>query len=120
MKQKTTLLFLPKNEHYDLLLLYMTYLIKSSGFRVLYLGTNISTENLKTVSIAKKPDYFFSYITPKHPFKIQDFAHFLNEHLSESKLFVAGCKDGLQQEESLPNVRFIHYKDIATVIKEVA
>src|SRR5688572_11381681 len=58
----SAVLFLQKGEHYDLLLLYMTYLLKKKGVRLLYLGTDISISNLIRIISAKKPDILYTYI----------------------------------------------------------
>ncbi|MEO8584463.1 MAG: MerR family transcriptional regulator, partial [Flavitalea sp.] len=72
--KKTALLFLPEGEHYDLLLLYMNYLLKSEGVKVLYLGTNISIENICKVSDNKKPDFLVVYVTPKKKFEVEELS----------------------------------------------
>ncbi|MCD6322621.1 MAG: MerR family transcriptional regulator [Clostridiales bacterium] len=44
---KKFLLFLPKDENFDLPLLFMNYLVRKSGYCVVYLGTDISVDQLK-------------------------------------------------------------------------
>ncbi|HEX2607829.1 MAG TPA: MerR family transcriptional regulator [Flavisolibacter sp.] len=58
----TALLFLPKGEHYDLFLLYMNYRLKGHGFSVLYLGTDISTINLRKVIEKKNPGRVLTFV----------------------------------------------------------
>lgn len=114
---KTALLFLPQNEHYDLLLLYMSYLLISGGLKVLYLGTDISIENLKMVVQSKKPDYLYTYIPQKTKFKIINLLSCLEEYLPKIKLFIAGS-DNRGEAISCYNVKFIHYKDAAASLEE--
>jgi DNA-binding transcriptional MerR regulator len=64
----TALLFLPKEEHYDLILLYMTYIMKQIGLKILYLGTDISADNLQQVVQLKRPDCVFTYLPAKTAF----------------------------------------------------
>lgn len=115
--EKTALLFLPQNEHYDLMLLYMSYLLKCNGLKVWYLGTNISIENLKTVVQNKRPDYLYTYFTHPAKFKKGNFLNDLQEHLSTAKLFVAVSDDTKEANDAI-NLRFIHYRDTATSLEE--
>jgi DNA-binding transcriptional MerR regulator len=59
------LLFLPYGEHYDLVLLYLSYVLRSKGIRVMNLGPNISTENLVKAVEEKKPDLVYTYVTAR-------------------------------------------------------
>lgn len=119
MVQKSALLFLPEGEHYDLMLLYMAYILKCNGLKVLYMGTNISKENLEAVSIAKKPDFLYTYIPQKKKFKMHEFFPCLDEQLPGTTFFVAGCENLLQQNENnRDNVRFIHYREVLNTVKE--
>jgi len=115
--EKTALLFLPQNEHYDLLLLYMSYLLGCCGLKVLYLGTNISIENLRIVLQTKKPDYLYTYIPQKTKFKTIHLLDCLKEHLPEAKLFIAGSNN-FGKTSMVNNVKFIHYKDVAASLGE--
>jgi len=114
---KTALLFLPQNEHYDLLLLYMAYLLISGGLKILYLGTDNSIENLKMVMQSKKPDYLYTYIPQKAKFKIINLLSCLEEYLPTTKLFIAGSNNS-GKAMSFHNVKFIDYKDAAVSLKE--
>ena len=113
---KTALLFLAEAEHYDLLLLYMAYILKSNGLRVLYMGTNISEKNLELVATMKRPDLLYIYIPQKQNFKMHGFAKYLQDHLPEATLFVVGCEDTTIQNEHISNVRFIHYNAIGNTL----
>ncbi|MDB5252026.1 MAG: MerR family transcriptional regulator [Flaviaesturariibacter sp.] len=63
--RKTALLFLPKGEHFDLILLYTAFKLQTDGLRVLYLGTNVPEESLHEVILQKKPDYLYTYRHPR-------------------------------------------------------
>ncbi len=54
---KTILLFLPEGEHHELGLLYIYYLLKGKGARVLYLGANVPGKDVVYVAQTKKPQY---------------------------------------------------------------
>ncbi len=60
---KVALLFLPENEFHELGLLYVYYLLKNRGVRVLYLGADIPLEDLDFVVRAKRPHYLYTHLT---------------------------------------------------------
>lgn len=56
-------LFLPENEHHELGLLFMYYLLKRKGIGVIYMGADLPLEDLQFVVDHKKPDYIYTHIT---------------------------------------------------------
>ncbi|MFN9999764.1 MAG: B12-binding domain-containing protein, partial [bacterium] len=55
------LLFLPENEHHELGLLYLNYMLKSRGIQTIYLGANVPLSDLEFVVQIKKPDYVYTH-----------------------------------------------------------
>ena len=60
---KTVLLFLPEGEHHELGLLYVYYLLKTQGVRVLYLGADVPLKDVEFVCHHKAPDYVYTHLT---------------------------------------------------------
>jgi DNA-binding transcriptional MerR regulator len=60
---KQVLLFLPEGEFHELGLLYVCYLLKTHGVRVLYLGANVPLKDVEFVCKAKQPDYLYTHLT---------------------------------------------------------
>ncbi|HRH60443.1 MAG TPA: MerR family transcriptional regulator [Chitinophagaceae bacterium] len=60
---KTVLLFLPEGEHHELGLLFMQYLLKSRGAKVLYIGANVPLKDVAFVAKVKKPDFLYTHLT---------------------------------------------------------
>ncbi|MFZ4546856.1 MAG: MerR family transcriptional regulator [Bacteroidales bacterium] len=54
---KTFLLFLPENEFHELALLYLHFLIRKAGHKVIYLGQNVPLQNIKKVFQIHQIDY---------------------------------------------------------------
>jgi MerR family transcriptional regulator, light-induced transcriptional regulator len=59
---KKFIIYLPEGERQELSLLFMHYLLKSRNYRVIYLGQDISFDDLKDACVIHKPDYIFSFI----------------------------------------------------------
>ena len=60
---KTVLLFLPEGEHHELGLLFMHYLLKEKGIKIIYLGCNATLNDVEFVCHLKKPNYLYSHLT---------------------------------------------------------
>lgn len=118
-RETTALLFLPPNEYYDLVLLYMSYLLKREGISVLYLGTNISLENLQLVLRQKYPELLFTYLPPKVNDRQLIFLRKLEAQLITEKLFIT-VSDYPQKTKDVHKAQWIHYKDAARVLRNEA
>lgn len=117
-KTAKAILFLQEKEHYDLMLLYVAYQLKKAGVQLLYLGTNVSQENVKRITAEKKPDFLYTYITPKQKFKLQDIITFLSKNLAETKLMITYAENNLSIKKH-DNVRMLHYNDIENFVAEM-
>ncbi|HEY6899240.1 MAG TPA: MerR family transcriptional regulator [Puia sp.] len=62
-RDKTVLLFLPEGEYHELGLLYVYYLLKSHGAKVLYLGADVPLRDIEFVCQKKSPDFLYSHLT---------------------------------------------------------
>lgn len=60
---KTVLLFMPEGEYHELGLLYVSYLLRSRGVGVLYLGADVPLKELEFVCKFKNPDYLYTHLT---------------------------------------------------------
>lgn len=61
--KKTVLLFLPEGEHHELGLLFLCYLLKRRGARIVYLGANVPMSDVENVVEVTKPDMAFIHLT---------------------------------------------------------
>ncbi len=109
--QPSALLFLPQGEHYDLMLLYMAYMLKRQGLRVLYLGTDISVENLKRIKEEKMPDFLYTYIPQKSKLKVCDYSIYLSKQLPGITLKTVTCEPAIKPT-GIKNVEIIHYRSL--------
>ncbi len=118
-RNSVALLFLPEGEYYDLLLLYFNYLIKSFGFRVLYMGSNISTTKLKAVAHSKQPDFLLTYISATNKKGLTEIIEYVNEE-SSPKCFITGFENIIPQKLELPKLKFLHYGEAPHTLPELA
>lgn len=88
---KTVLLFLPEGEHHELGLLFMYYLIKNRGAKVIYLGTNVPLKDVEYVVNLKKPDYLYSHLTTAgQNFNFEKFLDNLSKKFKNTPVVISG------------------------------
>ena len=64
---KTFLLFLPENEYHEIALLYLHFLIRKEGHKVIYLGQNVPLINLKDIFEIHHVDYLLTSVASNLP-----------------------------------------------------
>lgn len=68
---KSVLLFLPDTRQLDLLLLLTHFRLQRAGFAVIYLGYDVTFENLETIMRLCQPDFSFTYLPGKSSFDLK-------------------------------------------------
>jgi len=111
MSNRSALLFLPLNEHYDLLLLYMAYLLKKSGIHVWYLGTNISVENLQSVLSVKHPTFLITYLAPRQRKNLDNYLHHLKNYIEDTPFLIA-LSDKSNECLGSGNRQWFHFRSL--------
>lgn len=85
------LVFLPEGEIHELSLLFLTYLLRERGNKVIYLGQNIPFDDLKAVYQIHQPEYIctmFSGSFTKEP--VQDFIQKLSVAFPQTHILLSG------------------------------
>ncbi len=118
---KKFLLFLPEGELHEISLLFASYLIKSKGNKVVYLGQNTPHEDLMTVYKIHEPDYMLAVITtsPSSEFA-QEYLNKLSADFPKPQILVTGYQVIGQDFVMPPNVKLMNYiRDIKELLDEV-
>ncbi len=79
-KDKTVLLFLPDRKQLDLGLLYSNYFLKRRGIRVLYLGNDVTIQNLKSIFHELSLSYLFTYLPQHHLFDTKELLECMSQY----------------------------------------
>ena len=105
---KLFLLFLPEGEYHELGLLFLYYLLKIRGIRVLYLGANVPWSDVQYVAKLKKPDFLYSHLTSvAHNFNFDKFLLHLSNKLPEFPMVISGQLLQYFKKKPTGNVKFI-------------
>lgn len=88
---KTGILFLPEGEHHELGILFMYFLMKSRGVKVLYLGADVPVKDLVYVVDRKTPDFVYTHLTSvAGNFYLEKFLLNLYNRMPDTSFVVSG------------------------------
>ena len=87
-KNKTFLLFLPGGKSFDMVLLYIQFLLKSNSCEVLYMGTDVTAGNIKTVVKFKQPDILLTYASRKNQVFQNEIGNWLKQEAPHIRLML--------------------------------
>jgi DNA-binding transcriptional MerR regulator len=105
---KTGLLFLPEGEYHELGLLFIQYLLRSRGLRVLYLGANVPMDDVEYVAKYKNPDFIYTHLTSvSSVFNFDKFIHQSLKRFGNIPLINSG-RLAATYEKKIPSQ--IHFK----------
>ncbi len=114
---KTFLLFLPEGEHHELGLLFMYYLLKTRGAKIIYLGANVPVKDAQYVISSKKPDMIFIHLTATASnFNFDKFLQNVRLHFGNTKTIISGQLTQ-QYKKTLPG--FVEFKKTLAEVMEL-
>lgn len=103
---ETCLLFLPEGEHHELGLLFLHYLLKSQGKKVVYLGANVPTRDIHSIVDTLKPDMAFIHLTGTCPnFSFDKLLRFIQEKIPGLVTIISGYPTQCYHKEIPPSVQ---------------
>jgi hypothetical protein len=75
----------------ELTLLFIQYLLRSRGLRVVYLGSNVAVSDIRDACVSLKPNYVFTILQeplPRHP--VQTYVDNVIEAVGDCELLLTG------------------------------
>ena len=105
--QKQAILFLPEGEYHEIGLLYLYYLLKSRGIKVLYLGANVPLKDLEFIANLKKPDFLFTHLTSvANNFNFERFLNNIHMRITNIPVLVSGTLAQHYKKHIPQNINF--------------
>lgn len=102
------LLFLPENEYHEIGLLFAYYMIRLSGRKATYLGSNVPLKSLMSAVNDTKPDnLLFFLVHNDFPDQIQTLLDKLRSGLIKEKIFLTGNPKLISQLQTNQEVRWL-------------
>lgn len=104
----TFILYMPKGETHELTLLFIHYLLRYRKYRVVYLGLNVTLDDLQQACEAVRPHYIFSIINePLYRQSLQSYCDDLSGAINGSTAFLTGQQVFVQQAEFQKNIKVL-------------
>ncbi|MFQ3576039.1 MAG: MerR family transcriptional regulator [Cytophagales bacterium] len=105
---KKFMLFLPDGDFHELGLLFASYMIKSKGHDVLYLGQSLPLEHVADAYYQYKPNYIFTvYTAVPANFEVQEHVNLLAEKFNDCHIYTTGYQVVGQGINPPKNVKII-------------
>ncbi len=107
--KETWLLFLPPGEFHETGLLFANFLLRQSGHRVIYLGSDVPTESLKAVAKELHPTCLLFFLVRKNDQEEdEELILHLSRQFKDQKIYVACESSRLQQIRKGSRVIALH------------
>uniref|UniRef100_UPI0040472ADD MerR family transcriptional regulator n=1 Tax=Algoriphagus sp. TaxID=1872435 RepID=UPI0040472ADD len=118
---KKFLLFLPEGELHEISILFASYLIKSKGHKVIYLGQSTPNDDLLSVFKLHQPEYLLTVITtsPSSEY-VQEYINALADRFASAQILVTGYQvlgQDLRFPENVSQMSYI--RDIKDLLEEL-
>ncbi len=93
LNSKKCMLYLAEDEHHELSLLFTSYLFKSRGFHVLYLGQNLPFVDALSAYNTFNPDIVFTVFTSANPnLNLQEYINNMSDNFEKSEIYITGYR----------------------------
>lgn len=103
------LLFLPENEFHEIGLLFACYLIRLSGCRAIYLGSNVPEQSVfEAVTDTGVENVLFFLVHNDFPDQIQNYINKLTVDLAKKEVFVAGNQKLFSQLQTGKSLKLLN------------
>jgi MerR family transcriptional regulator, light-induced transcriptional regulator len=90
-EEKTVLFFHTPGDQQQMNLLFLQYLVETSGFKTLHITNNLSLDSLETIIRYKKPDYVVTHPSKKEKKgNLIKFVHQLSDELPSTQFITIG------------------------------
>jgi methylmalonyl-CoA mutase cobalamin-binding subunit len=98
------MVYLPEGEEHELSILFIHFLLRDYGFKVINLGRNISIDDLTQACQIEHPDYIFTLINEGlSRLPVKDYVEKLSLHCRTSTILLSGLQISRQQIKSRKN-----------------
>jgi DNA-binding transcriptional MerR regulator len=105
-QQKATwLLFLPEDEAHDIPLLFASYLLRSNGFKIIYLGGNVPFESIRDAYNINNIDNMLFFMVRQRPIKEANaYLTLLTEEFKSCAFYLAGNGNLIENLSLKPSI----------------
>lgn len=120
-KDPLFLLFLPEDEHHEMGLLFVYYMLRKKNIPVIYLGANVPIKDMEYLLNIKTPQYLYLHLTSfPHQHNFHKYLLGLRAKSKDAKILVSGAIAASQRKSIPPNVvMFQSFEEVVSYISSV-
>jgi MerR family transcriptional regulator, light-induced transcriptional regulator len=108
-REATFLLFLPEQEWHEIGLLFAHYILRSNGYKSIYLGQNVPFSNLLETCTRRKPTHLLSFFNQaKKKINLPEQYARLADQLPDVKITVCGRREVLMTLPLRANIQLCY------------
>jgi DNA-binding transcriptional MerR regulator len=115
------LLLLPENEHHEMGLLFVYYLLRKQKLPVIYLGANVPLKDVSYLFQVKMPQYLYLHLTsfPRQQ-SLQRYISTLQAQAPSSRILISGSVAQAEKQFNNPQITFFQsFNQVVSYISEV-
>lgn len=102
---RSCMLYLPTGEYHELGLLFLSYLLKSRGAKLIYLGANVPLDDAESVAKTLNPQMAFIHLTSTCPnMHFDKLLRQIHQHMPQLPTFISGYPTCCHHKEVPPNI----------------
>jgi DNA-binding transcriptional MerR regulator len=118
---KSCILFLPEGEYHELGLLFLSYLVKSHGCRIIYLGANVPMRDVESIIQTMNPEIAFVHLTSTSPnFNFERFLKLVDQKANNIPTIISGYPTRTYHKEIPPSVQLKRtFAEVMDYIKSI-
>ncbi len=92
LTHQTALLFLPEGEYHELGILFIYFLMKSHGVKVIYVGANVPITDVAFIANHTKPNFLYTHLTAvANQFHFEKFLSNFSQKLPDFNFIISGA-----------------------------
>jgi DNA-binding transcriptional MerR regulator len=119
--QRTSPLFvllLPENEHHEMGLLFVYYLLRKKNISVIYLGANVPLKDVSYLFKLVAPQYLYLHLTSlPMQLNLQKYLQHLSLQAPSAQLLVSGTT--VQRMKAAPQANVTYFQSITSVLSYI-
>jgi MerR family transcriptional regulator, light-induced transcriptional regulator len=111
-------LLLPENEHHEMGLLFVYYLLRKKNISVIYLGANVPVKDVSYLFKLVAPQYLYLHLTSlPMQLNLQKYLQNLSLQAPSAQLLVSGST--VQRMKTTPQAKVTYFQSITSVLSYI-
>lgn len=118
---RACMLYLPEAEYHEIGLLFLSYLLRNRGAKVLYLGANVPMDDVESVANALQPEMAFVHLTSPSPnFNFDKLLRQIQQRTPQLQTYISGYPTRNYHKELPPYIQLKRsFSEIMEIVNSI-